>query len=160
MEKTSELRSASIQFGGQVDRKQFRAIQKLLLPWWAKPQILVLAVLYLVISSGVGWKTALVEPAKALPDLAVALAIILGYFAWSSFYWNRTWKAYQNLHGQISGTVGQDGVEWNTSTASSRFSWEKIHKYKRTPTITLVFYAPRSALFFPPQFLCIRSRVA
>lgn len=153
----SEIMNKSVQFSGEIDLEQYRIVQKLLLPVWAKPYAFAACISYVFISIGVGWSTALKSPIKALPDLITIGIVFLAYWAMTIYSTKRAWKTHRELHGKVNGVVGPTGVEWNTASTASKFSWEKIVKCKHTHDMTLIFYTPRCAFFFPSSFFTSAS---
>jgi len=139
-------------FRGQTSWPQFRQVQSALLPWWARPYVTAAAMTYLMVSLGVGWSAALSSPAEAVWDLLFAGFTVIAIWAGTFYLHSRAWKAHNALHGDITGTVGEKGIEWSTAITSSSFPWEKILKFKQLPDMTLAFYSSRCALYFPRSF--------
>jgi len=139
-------------FRGRTSWPQFRQVQGALLPWWAKPYVTAACMAFLMVSLGTGWGVALSSPVKAIPDLLVIGFLLVFIWAATFYLHTRAWKAQDALHGEITGTVGEQGIEWATATTTSKFSWEKILKYKQLPDMTLAFYSPRCAFYFPRDF--------
>lgn len=110
------------------------------------------AMTYLMVSLGVGWSVALSSPAEAIWDLLFAGFMVIAIWAATFYLHTRAWKAQDALHGEITGTVGEQGIAWSTATTSSQFPWEKILKSKQLPDMTLAFYTPRCAFYFPRDF--------
>jgi hypothetical protein len=141
-----------VHFAGEVTAAQFRMVQKLLLPWWARPPVMGVFIVVLLVTMGSGWKAALAAPLSLLPDLITGAFFVLALWAVNAFASRRNWTTYSKLHGRLRGTVGPGGIELSSDTTTSKFSWGKIVKHKRVPELTLVFYAPRCAFFFPSNF--------
>jgi hypothetical protein len=141
-----------VHFSGEVTAAQFRMVHKLLLPWWGTPSVMGVSIFVVFQSMGSGWERALATPLTALPDLLMGVFSALALWAVNAFASRRHWKNYVKVHGRVRGTVGPGGIELSSSTTTSKFSWGKIVKHRRAPELTLVFYAPRCAFFFPSSF--------
>lgn len=139
-------------FRGNASWPQFRRIQRALLPWWANSYVTAAYMTFLMVSLGTGWGVALSSPVEAIGDLVV-VGFLLAFVWGATFYLHkRAWKAQGALHGEITGTVGEQGIEWTTATMTSKFPWAKILKYKQLSDMTLTFYSPRCAFYFPRDF--------
>lgn len=141
-----------VHFGGEVTAAQFRMVHKLLLPWWGAPCVMGVSIFVVFLSIGSGWERALAAPLSALPDLFTGISAALALWAVNAWASRRAWRTYVKVHGRVRGTVGAGGIELSSATTVSKFSWGKIVKHKRAPELTLVFYAPRCAFFFPSSF--------
>jgi hypothetical protein len=141
-----------VHFEGEVTAAQFRMVHKLLLPWWGAPSVMGVSIFVVFLSIGSGWERAFAAPLSALPDLFMGIFFALALWAVNAYASRRHWKTYRKLHGRVRGTVGPGGIELSSATTVSKFSWGKIVKHKRAPELTLVYYAPRCAFFFPSSF--------
>ena len=141
-----------VTFSGIVSREDFSRVNSLLLPRWMRWYFLVPCVVYLFVSIGVGWAVALHQPLAAAPDLALAGLVLAAVAGLTVYFRSRTWRGVTSLTGRVHGAATISGIEWNTDNASARFTWAKLVKVQRARDLTLVFYAPRSAFYFPRAF--------
>jgi len=147
---TSPARPVS--FRGEVTLQQFNEVQKGLLPVWARFYVSGPLCVFLFVALGVGWPTAVANPAAAVPDMAYGLLALLGGALATWMARKKAWQANAQMHGEVHGYLTQEGLEWNTSTTSSKFPWSKLLKYKHSGDLVLVFYSPRCAFYFPRSF--------
>jgi len=141
-----------VAFSGSVSRKDFSRVQALLLPWWTRWYFFVPCVVYVFVSMGAGWPAALRHPLSAAPDLGLA-GFVLAVAATITIYGRtRNWRSLTAVTGRVHGAATTSGIEWNTDNASARFAWEKLVKVRRANDLTLVFYAPGCAFYFPRDF--------
>ena len=141
-----------IPFAGTISRRAFTRVQSLLLPWWARWYVFVPCVLFVFLSTGVGWSKAIASPVSAVPDLLLA-GLVLAASAGITMYGRaRAWRNAVSLTGRVSGAATTEGIEWNTANTSAKFVWEKLVRVREDGNLTLVFYAPRCAFYFPREF--------
>lgn len=141
-----------VTFSGSVSREEFSRVNSLLLPRWMRWYFLVPCVIYLFVSIGVGWTVALHHPSAAAPDLALAGLLLAIAAALTIYLRSRNWRSVTSFTGRVHGAATVSGIEWNTDNSSTRFSWEKLVKVRRARDLTLVFYAPGCAFYFPRAF--------
>jgi hypothetical protein len=144
--------SLPITFSGSVSREEFSRVNSLLLPRWMRWYFFVPCVVYLFVSIGVGWTAALHHPLAAAPDLAVAALVLAAAAAITIYLRSKNWRSVTSLTGKVHGAATVSGIEWNTDNTSARFAWEKLVKVRRARDLTLVFFAPRCAFYFPRSF--------
>jgi hypothetical protein len=72
----------------------------------------------------------------------------------------RAWKQATRLNGRVHGVITPAGIEWNTERTASRFEWAKIVRIKQAGDLTLAFYTPRCAFFFPRSFFASEAEWA
>ena len=140
-------------FKGTVTRSQFFLAQRLLLPWWAV-YVLVVSIIYLFVSFGVGWIVAFQHSPAAFSDISLAALIILVYWCAFRYSMHRAWKKNLELHGEVSGLLNDAGIEWNKSISSTKFPWNKLWYFKEVPKMIVVFYSGDADFIFRKSSLC------
>lgn len=139
-------------FGGTLTLARYKAIQRAMLPWWARPWCLAAVFIYLFVFMGKDWSRLLVDLADTIANLIVALVLLAFVYALTSVVHRRNWRRMTGLHGALSGHVDGDGIEWRTAISTARFPWTRISKAQMRDDMMLLTYAPRCALYFPREF--------
>ena len=138
----------SIPFGGTVTRAEFARIQTLLLPAWARWYVMYLCLGVILLATSL--------PHATWSGLATTALFAVGFVVAMALFTKRTqartWKRVVALNGRVHGAIGPAGLEWNTANAQSRLEWARIAKIAHGRDLTLAFYAPRCAFFFPRSF--------
>ena len=143
----------SLAFAGTVTRGEFDRIQSMLLPRWARWYVFypMLAAVFCAVSL----------PGAKLSDLLVDLVIVvlfpLAMLVVTRRARSRAWRQAQRLGGAVHGAITSEGIEWNTADTASRFEWSKIVRVTQADGMTLAFYTPRCAFFFPRSFFASES---
>lgn len=141
-----------VAFSGQLSQAEFSRVQALMMPPWTRWYVAIPCAICLFISTGVGWPRVWAHPSTAAPDLLLAAAVLVAVAAITSYGRRKRWRQVTAITGSVHGVLTAAGIEWNTDNSSSRFSWEKLVKIRRTRDLTLVFYAPACAFYFPRSF--------
>jgi hypothetical protein len=141
--------AAAIAFAGTVTRQEFERVQAMLLPGWAR--------WYVIYPAAAAVMLAFSLPDARLSELVVDFAAFfvlfpIGMALFTRRVRTRAWKQAVRLGGRVHGVVTPEGIEWNTERTATRYEWAKIERVARTPGLTLAFYAPRCAFFFPRSF--------
>lgn len=145
-----------ISFGGQISKRDFLRVQSLLMPIWARWYVFVPCVIYLFVSFGVGWSQAISDPHSSAQDFMFAALALLISAAISRYSRTKSWRSTTALVGSVRGVASESGIEWSTSNTTSTFDWKKFIKVNQTKDLSLVFYAPRCAFYFPREFFLLR----
>ena len=150
MEPTPQI---SLAFAGTVSRGEFDRIQSMLLPKWARWYVFypALAAVFCAFSL----------PGAKLSDLLVDLVIVvlfpLAMLGVTRRARSRAWRQMQRLGGAVQGVITSEGIEWNTVNTASAFAWSKIVRVAQADGMTLAFYTPRCAFYFPRSFFASES---
>ncbi len=137
-----------VTFAGTLTRAEFGRVQSMLLPAWARWYVI-----FPLLAVGLFFFSGSREEA-ANPSLQLlSTALILIGAAWAMRYTRtRAWNQLVRLHGRVSGTLTSDGIDWHTSMSTTRFEWAKVIRIARADGLTLAFYTPRCAFYFPRSF--------
>jgi hypothetical protein len=104
------------------------------------------------ISTGAGWSEVFQHPLSAIPDLVVASLVIGLVEAIAAYRRRSAWRSVLKFTGNVQGVATDQGIEWRTQHSSSKFEWGQLLKAHRERDLSLVFYAPRCAFYFPQEF--------
>lgn len=141
-----------ILFRGTVTSKQFSSIQQALLPWWARAYVVAPCIVYVFIFAGKNLQTMLANPIEIIANLLTASFVLLVSWAMIAYGRKRAWRMNNEVHGEISGSLSDAGVEWNTAFTSTNYPWAKLIKMRESPQMILLFYSARCAFYFPRHF--------
>ncbi len=138
----------SVAFAGTLSLEEFGRIQKAILPRWARWYVTV-PILAIAVFCSVGPTT---DPTLLLVDLGVLAIVLLAMRLTVRRVQARTWKQSVRLVGRVHGAITPEGIEWNSERSTSRYEWARITEVRRAGDLTLAFYAPRCAFYFPRSF--------
>lgn len=145
--------AAFLTFGGKVTKEQFSLIQRLLLPWWGTMRmttiVFVTGALVFALGDHIVTGTPLFDALFILVWVAVLLLYVWGLITFSR---SRQWRLIKTTHHDVTGTIGEGGLEWNTSISASALPWSKIVKVRRHPEMLLLFYHAKCAFYIPRNF--------
>jgi len=146
---------ASIAFAGTVTREEFARIQSRLLPAWARWYVFYPVAVVVVLAVSL--------PGARLSELVVDFAAFfvlfpIGMALVTQRVRAHAWKQATRLNGRVHGAITPEGIEWNTERTASRFEWARIERVARTADLTLAFYSPRRAFFFPRSFFASEAQ--
>jgi hypothetical protein len=131
----------AIPFKGMVTGAEFARVQRLMVPWWASPQMTALWILFSCVYFE-GW----------IVGALVALPVIILVCAAVALISRAQWRRVAALQQEINGTIGDAGVGWNTAMTTANFPWQKIVKVNEHPDLLLLFYSGRCAFYMPKRF--------
>ena len=145
---------AAIAFAGTATRQEFDRIQSQLLPTWARWYVLYPALAAVIFAISL--------PGARLSELVFDLAAFfvlfpIGMAMFTRRVRTRTWKQAMRLGGRVHGAITPEGIEWNTERTAARFEWAKIIRVKQVADLTLAYYTPRSAFYFPRSFFATEA---
>lgn len=150
---TATIQDDSFPFKGSITREQFSLVQRLLLPWWGTTRV---SMLWMVIGTLViGVQDCLVNgtsPLEAFFSLAwtpVLIVFTAGLTAWGR---QLQWRQVSANAQEITGNLGDAGIEWNTPMTSAKFPWSKLVKVRQHREMLLIFYNSRCAFYVPRNF--------
>jgi len=140
---------ASFEFAGTVTRAEFARIQQRMLPVWARWYVL-----YPTLAAVLAFFT--LRDAIDLPGIVsevVMLAIVaVAMVVTTRRTRERAWRQAVRLVGRVHGAISPAGIEWNTERTTARFEWSQVARIDQTEGLTLAFFGPRNAFFFPRSF--------
>ena len=138
----------SVAFAGTLTRAEFGRVQSMLLPAWARwyviSPIAAIGAFFSVES--------IVKPSGLGFHLLLTILALIGIGWTMRDVRTRAWKQFVDVGGRVRGTVAADGIEWNTSMSTTRCEWAKVTRVARADGLTLAFYTPRCAFYFPRSF--------
>lgn len=143
---------APISFKGTVSKHDFSRVQSMLLPVWARWYIFIPCVLYVSVSIGVGWSKVISDPTSAVSDLAWGAALVILSASITKYGRIKAWRNMVSFTGEIHGVATEEGIEWNTANTKTSFEWRKFLKVRQEADLSLAFYTPRCAFYFPKNF--------
>lgn len=135
-------------FAGTLTLEEFGRVQRAILPKWVRWYV-TLPLLAIATFLGMGAAT---NVASLVLDLVIlglvvgSLQVVIRRAA------VRQWKQTVQLVGRVHGRITHEGIEWNTDRSTSRYEWARIVEVKQVDDLTLAFYAPRCAFYFPRSF--------
>lgn len=139
----------SFAFAGTVTREEFGRIQSRLLPVWARWYAIypVLAVVFVACTvPGAHKVSELVTDVLFMAMFGVAMAFVTRRAR------TRAWRQVVRLGGRVHGAITPAGIEWNTERTTARYEWAQILRIDQTTGLTLAFFQPRGAFYFPRSF--------
>jgi hypothetical protein len=139
-----------VRFSGELTLEDYLQLHKLARPVWMR----VLPFVFLgivVLATATQWGTITLDRATITQFILISLFIVM-LFLLPRVSIRRSWKKNTSLHGQVSGTVDAESVEWNTRFTQSRFPWDAIQKYREAETLLLLYTGPNSVLVFARRF--------
>ncbi len=137
-----------VAFAGTLTRAEFGRVQSMLVPVWARWYVI-----FPLQTVGIFFFSESRDEASNLGLQVLAAALVVLGTAWAMRHTRtRAWNQLVQLVGEVSGTVTSDGIEWHTSISTTRFEWAKVIRVARADGLTLAFYAPRCAFYFPRSF--------
>jgi hypothetical protein len=138
----------SIAFAGTLSLEEFGRVQQALLPawmrWYVAAPILALA---FFVSTG-----AATDAFSLMFDVGATAAALVMIRLVSRRYRKRAWLQAAQIVGRVQGAISADGIDWVTDRSTSRYEWAKIVEVRHADELTLAFYAPRHAFYFPRSF--------
>ena len=147
-----EVNRTEIMFQGDLTFAQFALIQKSMLPWWASYYISFPFLLYWILLKDRDWNTFTSHPYSVLPDAIFLIILLVGMPVLNMYFRRNAWRDSVKLNGPINGKINDFGIEWHTAHAVNNFPWEKFLKVREVPSLILIYYSPRCALYFPKTF--------
>ena len=143
---TTLASNTSIPFNGMVTGAEFARMQRLVAPWWASRPMTALWVLFTFVLFE-GWTTGLIIAIPVIILVYIAVALISGV----------QWRQVTALQQEITGTIGDSSVGWNTAMTTANFPWTKILKVHQHADMLLLFYSGRCAFYIPKRFFSTES---
>lgn len=165
-------KSVRIPFAGQLTGKQFFLVQRMLLPWWGtmgatSAWFMAAALVYSLIDNP-GYFRFVAPPHWYLAPMTWAIVLAVG-FVFSPITWiaaavlvwvwmlttlarHRCWWRMKRDPQTVTGSIGNDNLEWNTAMTTSTYPWARIIKVRHGPDMLLLFYNARCAFYLPKQF--------
>ncbi len=148
MRAMTEPTRPSFPFSGTVTLPEFERIQTQLTPAWARRGVLH-AVMAVALAT-----VALVD--RSLPELLAFALLFAAFVALRRVFarraHERAWKRAVQLGGRMHGDISAQGILWNTERSSTRFEWANVLRLDQAEGLTLAYYTPRCAFFFPRSF--------
>ena len=138
----------SIAFAGTLSLEEFGRVQRAILPVWTRWYV-TMPIQALVLLGVAGLPR---NPQAWLYDLGALVVVLVAVQVVIRRSRVRAWKQSARLVGRVHGAVTPEGIDWNTDRSASRYEWARIIQVKRTDDLTLAFYAPRCAFYFPRSF--------
>ncbi len=145
----TEPTTPSIPFAGSVTLAEFGRVQQRLLPAWARWQVLypALAVIFLAVR---------LPEAHKVSDLVTDVLLVALFAVAVTFSTRRararSWRQVVRLHGRVHGAISPAGIDWNTERSTAHYEWAQILRVDQTRDLTLAFFMPRGAFYFPRSF--------
>ena len=138
----------SVAFTGTLTRAEFDRVQLHLLPPWARWYVCypMFAVVVFFVS-----------PTRDLP-IDPWLKVLFAAIPVIGLDWlmrksrTKAWNQLMQLGGRVSGSISAEGIEWRTAMLTTRFDWSKVVRVAHADGLTLAFYTPRCAFYFPRSF--------
>jgi hypothetical protein len=138
----------SFAFAGTLTLEEFGRVQKTILPVWTRWYVTTpLQAIVLFCVTGLPK-----EPSTWLYDLGALAVVLIAVQLTIRRARMRTWKQSVQIVGRVHGAITPDGIDWVTDRSTSRYEWAKIIAVKQADGLTLAFYAPRCAFYFPRSF--------
>jgi YcxB-like protein len=139
----------TIDFGGQLSKRDFYAMQRLGMGKMRFFGLYLLICIVMVVATGglnsIRWSADLVK--------LVPMAIILGlFFAGVPLSIERNWKKNPRVREPVSGRVTEDGISWQSVYQQGQFPWKAIAKWRAGKELVLAYTSPQQAMFFPRHF--------
>jgi hypothetical protein len=166
-----------IPFAGQLTRKEFFLIQRMLLPWWGtmwatSGWFMAAALVYALVDNAglfrfeapqhwyfapATWAIVLVVGFLFSPMTWVATALVVWVWILTTFVKHRQWWRMKREPQVITGSIGADNLQWHTAMTTSTYPWASIVKVKHAPGMLLLFYNARCAFYLPAQFFATEA---
>ncbi len=146
------MSASVISFAGSLQESRFTQVQQALLPFWMRWYVFVPSLVICFVQIGAGWENVWSEPLRVVPDLLWSVPVLAVCAVIVRLGRRRSWRNYQQLHGAVSGQVGDSGLDWRTETSTTSLPWAKIIGHRLTRDLALLYYAPRCAFFLPREF--------
>lgn len=147
-----------IAFAGAITRTQFALVQRLLLPWWGAMYVtaatIVIAALVFDVAGGGATGSTLGWLITNLLWSAVMFGFVWGLTMFSR---HRQWRHVRAAQQEITGTIGAEGLEWNTPMTTAKYPWSKIVKLRQHPEMLLLFYSANCAFYAPRAFFATEA---
>lgn len=144
--------SNPIYFSGTISKSDFLRVQAMLLPLWARWYVTATCVLFVFVSTGVGWSVVFSKPLSLIPDLIYTVILMIALAAMNRYMLIRNWRKMISLSGDVRGIASDWGIEWANENTTSKFEWAKFIRIQQKPDLTLVHYSSRCAFYFPRTF--------
>jgi hypothetical protein len=139
----------AIEFGGQLSKRDFYAMQRLgmgkmrFFGWY-----LLICIVAIVATGGLRSIHLPSDLVKLIP-----MALILGiFFVGVPLSIERNWKKNPRVREAVSGRVGDDGISWQSVYQKGEFPWHAMLRWRAGKTLVLVYTSPQQAMFFPRHF--------
>lgn len=151
-------RFETLHFAGTVTRDQFSLVQRLLLPWWGEMKMTALCIVIVALIFEVGVSATTDTPlVRVLAALFWSGPMIVLVWGVTKFARYRQWVRTESIVRDITGSIGDGGVQWNTTMTTASYPWSKIIKVRQHPDLLLLFYSGQCAFYFPRQFFASDS---
>jgi hypothetical protein len=140
-------------FRGTITRDQFTLVHRLMTPWWGTVKSTPLWIFVFMLISNLTIR----DGADSILTTFIAsllLAVPLTMLAWliALLGRHRQWHRLSVDQREITGTIGEAGLEWNTPVTTATYPWSKIVKIRQHPDMLLIYYSARCAFYLPKNF--------
>jgi hypothetical protein len=155
---STAVQQEHISFSGTVTREQYLLVHRLLLAGWRSLPAMGLYVVIIAQIFDLGIHDASETQLQGiLANLWGAVGLFVLMWGTTVFARRRQWRKMDATQRDITGSIGEAGIEWSTPMTTARFPWSKLVKVRQHREMLLIFYNASCALYAPKQFFATET---